>query len=253
MQQDNNRKKYNIRFAMSGLLIVCGGILFYYFLFHFDAMKERIGYFISVFAPVWSGIIIAYILNPVTRSLEKKMAFPLWNRIKKKKDHVYSKEAFVIRIICVVITIVIFIALIYGLIMTVVPQIIKNIRDIISVDNQFDFYEVFNEVLSFDPRILENMSNLSENLFSNITLVLQSVRPYLDDIKNTTFTLIDYASPVFKSLMNFLIGLIISIYLLIDKEKYIAQSKKMLYAFFKRERANNFINNLRYSDKIFGG
>ena len=253
MQQDNNRKKYNIRFAISGLLIVCGGILFYYLLFHFDAMKERIGYFISVFAPVWSGIIIAYILNPVTRSLEKKMAFPLWNRIKKKKDHVYSKEAFVIRIICVVITIVIFIALIYGLIMTVVPQIIKNIRDIISVDNQFDFYEVFNEVLSFDPRILENMSNLSENLFSNITLVLQSVRPYLDDIKNTTFTLIDYASPVFKSLMNFLIGLIISIYLLIDKEKYIAQSKKMLYAFFKRERANNFINNLRYSDKIFGG
>ena len=238
---------------MSGLLIVCGGILFYYILFHFDKLTDRLSYLMSVFSPVLAGIIIAYILNPVMRFLEQKAAYPLWNRLKRKKDHVYKKEAIVIRVICAFLTVIIFLALIYGIIMSVVPQIVNNIRDIISGNENFEFNAIFNEIFELDPKLLENMSNLSENLFTNIKLVLQSVRPYLDDIKNTTFTLIDYASPVFKSLLNFIIGIIISIYLLIDKEKYIAQAKKLLYAFLKRERANNFINNLRYSDKIFGG
>ena len=249
----DNRKKYNFRFAMSGLLIVCGGILFYYILFHFDKLTDRLGYLASVFSPVIAGIIIAYILNPVMRFLEQKAGYPFWNKIKRKKDHVYKKEAVVIRIICAFLTMFIFLAMIYGIIMSVVPQIVNNIRDIISSNDGFEFNLIFNELFSLDPKLMENMSNLSENLFTNIKSVLQTVRPYLDDIKNTTFTLIDYASPVFKSLLNFVIGIIISIYLLIDKEKYIAQVKKLLYAFLKRERANNFINNLRYSDKIFGG
>ncbi len=255
MQQDRNDRndrKYNLRTALSGLLVVCGGILFYYVLFHYDKLKETFGYLVSVFSPIFAGIAIAYILNPVMRFLEKKVAFPLWNKIKRKKDHVYKKEAITIRVICAFLTILMFLAMIYGLIMSVVPQIVNNIKVIISSNLNFEYSQIF-ELLSVDPKIMENMSNLSENLFSNIKLVLENVRPYLDDIKNTTFTLIDYASPVFKSLLNFLIGIILSVYLLIDKEKYIAQTKKLLYAFLKRERANNFINNIRYSDSVFGG
>lgn len=252
-ENDNNKKKYNLRFAMSGLLIVCGGILFYYILFHFEQLTGRIGYLISVFSPVWVGIIIAYILNPIMRFLEIRVCFPLWNRMKRKKGHIYSKEAVVIRIICVFLTIVIFLALIYGIIMSVLPQIITNIGVIINKIPSFDLYKILKDFMPFDTSTLKDMSNLSENLITNIGSLLNTIMPILSGVSKGFSTLIDVASPVFKIILNFIIGIIISVYLLFDKEKYIAQSKKLLYAFLKQERANNFLNNLRYSDKIFGG
>ncbi len=254
MENNNNkRRNYNFKFAMSGLLIVCGGILFYYILFHFDNLKDRVGYLFSVFTPLFTGIAIAYILNPVMRFLEKKVCYPLWNKIKKKKDHIYRKEALVIRIISVILTMGLFLAMIYAIIMSIVPQIVNNIADLINKIPSFDYYALLKKALPVDTAVLDDMSALSENLINNFGSVLNQLTPILDGVMKTTSTLIDYASPVFKSLLNFLIGIIFSFYLLFDKERYSAQSKKLLYACLKRETANNLINNLRYSDKIFGG
>lgn len=238
---------------MSGLLIVCGGILFYYILFHFDNLKDRLGYLLSVFTPLFTGIAIAYILNPVMRFIEKRICYPLWNKIKKQKDHIYKREALVIRIMGVILTIGVFLAMIYAIIMSIVPQIVNNIADLINKIPSFDYYALLKGVLPVDTGILEDMSTVSENLINNFGSVLNQLTPILDGVMKTTYTLIDYASPVFKSLMNFLIGIIFSIYLLFDKERYAAQSKKLVYACLKRETANNLINNLRYSDRIFGG
>lgn len=252
MPENNNRRNYNFRFAMSGLLIVCGGLLFYYILFHFDRLSSLVGYFFSILTPLWSGILIAYILNPLMVFIEKKICYPLWKRIKKNKDHVYSKEGVVIRVISVLITLVIFISALYALIMSVVPQTITNIKslyDRISVFffNWQDYYASF---LSKYPQIDTFMQ---QNMGTFYTWINDKIKPALDMIIKTPTSIVGFIVSVFKSLLNFIIGIIISVYLLFDKEKYLAQSKKMIYAFFKREKANNFINNLRYSDKIFGG
>ena len=252
MPENNNRKKYNFRFAMSGLLIVCGGLLFYYILFHFDRLSSVVGSLFSILTPLLAGILIAYILNPLMVFLEKKVCYPLWRRIKKKKDHVYSKEAVIIRVISVFITLVIFIAALYALIMSVVPQTITNIKslyDRISVFffNWQDYYASF---LSKYPQVDSFMQQYMGTIY---TWVNEKIKPALDMVIKTPTSIIGFIVSVFKSLFNFVVGLIISVYLLYDKEKYIAQSKKVLYAFFNRETANNFINNIRYSDNIFGG
>ena len=55
------------------------------------------------------------------------------------------------------------------------------------------------------------------------------------------------------AMWNLIIGLVISIYVLANKEKFIGQSKKAIYSFMSRERANNFLNDVRFVDKTFGG
>ena len=40
---------------------------------------------------------------------------------------------------------------------------------------------------------------------------------------------------------------------MIDKEKFKAQSKKLLYTFFSNDRVNIILENTRYTDKVFGG
>ena len=56
-----------------------------------------------------------------------------------------------------------------------------------------------------------------------------------------------------KFLYNLIIGYIISIYILFDKEKFKGQIKKVLYTFFDNERINIILENARYTDRVFGG
>ncbi len=238
---------------MNGLLIVCGGIFFYYILFHSDRLSDLISRFFSILTPILAGIVIAYILNPIMRFLETRVFFPFWNRIKPKKDHTYKKEAKIIRVICAFLTLIFFLAIIYGLVIMLVPQLTVNIQSILKripvyLLNWDDYYASF---LTKHPQIesllKQYIGNISEWFYSKI-------EPYFEElIKSSSTSLLGSIITIFKSVLNFVIGLIISMYLLIDKERFLAQSKKTLYAFLKREKANNFINNLRYSDKIFGG
>lgn len=58
---------------------------------------------------------------------------------------------------------------------------------------------------------------------------------------------------IFSHLLNFIIGIIVSIYVLISKERFAGQGKKILYAVFKPNAANTVVTIMRQSNKIFGG
>ena len=116
MKNSNNNNNFYFKIGMNGLLTVCGGILFYYILFHFDRLSALVSTFFSILTPLIAGLIIAYILNPVMRFLETKVFYPLWNRVKPKKDHTYAKEALVIRVVCAFLTLILFSFVIYLLV-----------------------------------------------------------------------------------------------------------------------------------------
>ena len=251
--KDSKNHNFYFKIGMNGLLIVCGGIFFYYILFHSDKLSELINAFFSMLTPIIAGLVIAYILNPVMRFLEKKVFGPVWNKIKRRKDHVYSKEAKVIRLLSTFLTIIVFIALIYALVMLLFPRIISNMQSILGripvyFLNMDDYYA---NVLAKYPKLEILLKQYSVDMSQ---WFYDKILPYFEElISRTSTSLVGSIITIFKSLLNFIIGIIISIYLLVDKEKFTAQAKKVLYAFLTRERANNFINNLRYSDKIFGG
>ena len=252
--KDNNRNhNFYFKIGINGLLIVCGGIFFYYILFHSDRFSALITKFLSILTPLISGLIIAYILNPVMRFLEIKCFTPLWKKIKRDKTKEYSKERITIRIISAFLTLIMFIAVIYALIISLLPQMVVSIQSILSKASKFflNINEYYDKVLVGQPRLEELLKQYSIDMSQ---LFYTKVLPYFEDlISRSSSSVLGSIITIFKGLLNFIIGIIIALHLLIDKEKYCAQSKKVLYAFLKRERANNFINNLRYSDKIFGG
>ena len=253
-REDNNNNFY-FKIGANGLLIVCGGIFFYYILFHSDKLTGVIDSIFSILMPINAGLVIAYILNPVMRFIEKKIFYPLWNRIKPKKDHKYSKEAIVIRVISAILTLTFFVSIIYALVISVFPQLVNNIQSVVDRVSVYflnlDVNEYYSSILTRFPQLEGILTQSSIDLSK---LFYDKILPYLESlISKTSTSLLGSIIAIFKSLMNFIIGLIISLYLLISKERFAAQAKKVLYAFLKRERANNFINNLRYMDKIFGG
>ena len=56
-----------------------------------------------------------------------------------------------------------------------------------------------------------------------------------------------------RAVINLLIGLILSFYILYNKELFLGQLKKLIYALCKRDSANNLINNIRFTNKTFQG
>ena len=56
-----------------------------------------------------------------------------------------------------------------------------------------------------------------------------------------------------KMALNIMIGVIISVYLLVSKQKFVGQGKKVLYALFYERQANNILEVVRKSHSIFSG
>lgn len=251
-ENSNNKNNKYFKIGANGLLIVCGGIFFYYILFHSDRLYGLLGTLLTVMTPLISGLVIAYILNPLMRFFENKLFFPLWNRIKPRKI-TYSKEKITIRVISTVLTLLLFIALICALCISLIPQIIVNIQSII---NRFPGYIVklndhYSSFLNEYPKLQALIEQYNVDIYN---WFYEKAEPVLEKfISEYSTSLIGSIITIFKNVLNCIIGLIISVYLLVSKEKFIAQGKKVIYALLHEEKANNFINNLRYSDKIFGG
>lgn len=96
--------------------------------------------------------------------------------------------------------------------------------------------------------IVENILNhASENIQNWIQTDLLRQMNVL--MTNITTGAINVLSEVF----NFLVGCIVSVYMLFGKETFAAQIKKMLYAGMQVERANMVLHITRKSNEIFGG
>ena len=72
-------------------------------------------------------------------------------------------------------------------------------------------------------------------------------------MNNVIMTISMSVYSILRQFWNFIIGFIISIYLIASKELYAAQAKKIVYAFLPLETANRLISNVRFAHKTFGG
>ncbi len=226
-------------------------LLFYYVIFHMSNLLTHLGNIYRVLKPLLYGAAIAYVLNPIVRFTENKVFFRL---LQKMKIEITLRKRKVIRTICVVFAIFLMFLVIYALLAMMVPELIKSI---LNISEQIPLY--IRNVQNFLSNIFKNNPNMEES--SNDILVDLSSR--LMTWLNTSFQpeanrfltifqnqLLDIA--VF--LKNFLIGAMISIYMLYGKEKFIAHGKRLLYAVCSNtELANDLIDDCRFIDHTFGG
>jgi len=236
--------------GISAFLVICASLLFYFGIFHMSTLLNGLKVMGNIMMPVICGFAIAYVLVPVINFLENKLIFPF---MKKQKIAVTKRKTRVIRYICVLITLVLAGYLIYALIAMIVPSILESVISII-----------YNS-----PRYIQNIGNWIENLLENnpqwgVTAIdlfdkfsaqaeLWLTQDLLPQLRNVLQQLSSSIVDVLIFFKNILIGAIISIYLLVDKEGFVAQGKMFLYSALSLGKANQIIRNLRFVHKTFGG
>lgn len=206
----------------------------------------------DTFLPIIGGFILAYLLNPVMKWTERMVFMPLAKLIFRKKDKERRQKRFS-RALGVTTTIVLFIVLLVGGLCIVIPQIYVSLTKIIG-----DVPKYYAEIEKMAMGFLEENNAVGKyvlDLLDNAYLQLMDyvntvILPNMDEIvKGITTGIIGGI----KTVLNIVLAIIISAYVLIEKEKLISYGKKLAYSYLNREHANTLLTGVRYIDTVFGG
>lgn len=244
-----SNNKY-LLWGVTAFLVIAASICFYYLMFHNSSLRANIRMIIDILMPMVFGLATAYLLTPVLNFLECRIMIPLCERCGIKFS---QKREHVIRGIGILATAFLFFFLIYGLFAMLLSQIVPSIQSIVSNFDTYvrNFTLWINELLANNQEvqdyILNTIDKYSEELeyFLNNTLLSKSS----ELIKTVSLSVIG----ILRVVWNFIIGFVISIYVLASKENFAGQAKKVAYALFRKETANVVINNFRFTHKTFIG
>ena len=179
----------------------------------------------GILAPLFIGFVIAYILNQPMKFLEKKFNL---------------KRGLSVAIIYVTLALVLILSLVY-----LVPNIKSSIQELVTYIPQ-SLNQIEDIVNSITSQLNMNI-NISElNLHIN-EFITKVVLPFLTSIGNTVGgVVINTMSTVVSYTINIVMGIVISVYLLLSKEKSIECvsiiSRKILGKYYIKVK--EFINVL---------
>ncbi len=253
------KEKWDRKYLYYGITAVIVCII----AFGFQAILDNIGkvtgvisLFITSLNSVLIGLFIAYLMNPVLVCLDNKVFGPFANKIATKSKIIKKKDSFAFRVsrtLSIFVTLFIFVGLIWIFLRLVIPSIYESILAISQNSSSY----------------IENIQNWVHDIWNTdrqqeawvvniINQISTSVTGYLNDeiIPKMGTWIVNISSGVIggvKFLFNCVVGLIVSVYVMASKEKFAAQCKKLIYAFFKRENADQLIRGIGVTDRIFGG
>ena len=238
-----------VRWGVTAFLVIVAGITFYYFVFHSSNIRSGVKMITDILMPVVVGMAIAYLLTPILNFIESKLLYPLCNKLRIKES---KKKNSIIRGLGILITAFLFVALIYVLLYMLISQIVPSVQNIVSNFDAYtsNFTKWLNQTMNDNPEVqaylVRTFDKYSNELESWITDILPNTGQL---IKTVSLSILG----VVGVLWDFVIGFIISIYVLASKEKFAAQAKKVSYALFEKDTANTVIRNFRFTHKTFIG
>lgn len=234
--------------GMTVFLVVAASILFYFALLRMTDLSEGINRIVQVLKPVLYGCVIAYLLNPIVKKVDQYLAPVLVKRMEKE-----GKARGLSRGIGIFTSLILLFVLVSALLNLLIPELYVSIRNLIfTLPRQIrEALNMLNDIQIDDSTtgtLIKTALEEGTDMFMNWlrTDLLNRVNEIMS---NLTVGVFNFLSEV----VNILIGLIVSVYILFSKETFVKQSKKMVYAVFNAEHANILLHLTTKSNEIFGG
>ena len=248
-KKTHNWSKQDIHRGIILTIALCLVVVFMAMLDKIPIVFGWIGKLISALTPLIIGCAFAFLLNPIVKFFKKQFR-KLTIKRKGKKAADADKLA---NTLAVIVTAVIFVSMIIALLAIILPQL---------KDSLFTLYEKLptyfesvkkwlNGVFNNSPEIQKTISQYMDNFQSVLSkLFSETLLPNMDSVISwITSGLMGFITAV----LDIIIGLIVSIYILIDKEHLKAKSKRVIYSCVSKEHGNKVLDGLEYVNRVFGG
>ena len=227
-----------IYWGITALSVIALGILFYFTILRFDNIIKIIGKILYIFRPLLYGIIIAFILTQSFNFFNRKFIKLL---SKRSKDTIKVKKES--KIISISISILILLLILFWIFYLLIPKLLISVVGIVEMlpDSIVKVESWLENILKGNPAI-ENiiLTMINDSSKSILSYLSEGILPKMENIVTTVTVGLN---GMYEFLRDFTIGIVFSVYLLINKNKYVSEMKKF----------NSLLQGARYSYKIFNG
>ena len=249
-------KKHSIyiRWGLTIFLTGCA-LLIFYDVFYRDnsgTVQAFFGKLFSILAPILYGMGMAYLLAPIVNFLERNI-LRLRDALEKKRGKSIRVHKGWLRAASIFLTWAAMLVLLYLLFNMLVPELVDSVTTL--VNNLESYYKTTYDwvsgLLSDNPKLTELAGSFyneaSQWLTTKLLPGLQTA------VTNFTGSLVTGVWSILVFAKNFLIGIIVSVYLLAAKEKSAARCCKLLYGVLPEDKAAFTVRGFRRVDYIFSG
>ena len=208
-----NKKWFN------GMLIACTAVILYVVLSNISTVLDTIGAVLSFFTPLFLGAIIAYTINP----LAKQLSMTVFKKVKRKRVQ------WTLSAVMALIMVVVLLGFMLGIL---IPQIIDSIRTFsANFDGYLEALQNFLERGELSKYVdLKTFIDSSETAWNKLFGLIS------DNIENIMSASADFG----KSLVNWALGFILSIYLLMAKKSVKVFCSQLGKALFEKGKYDAF-------------
>lgn len=234
--------------ALVVFVTFCCCILFFFMIYRYHGFADFWRNLSRILQPIIIGVVLAYLLNPIMKFFERHLLKFLKPRIKSAR-----KAKKTARAVGIAGSLVCLFGICVLLVAAIVPSILNSIQSMIT-----KFPDMVNNLINWVDDIARGNTELGNMLEQLVATVSAAVERFLrDDIFSTIQTyLSSITSGVIygvRFVLNVVVGIIVSVYVMSSKETFAGQAKKIIYALFKPVRANIIVETVRKSNEIFGG
>ena len=211
------------------MLATCSAVLLYMILSHTTDIMGWAGRIRSLFSPLIVGAVLAYLLNPVVKGLEKLLLRPLK---KEKPAH----------LIAVALTIILVLGVIGGLIAIIIPNIVTNVTALLGSG-------VISSTSS--QKLMALIDNLLEDSGIHVDQLIRNVSSGIAKNAGGVNNLWQNISNIGSAMGNFLIGALLAVYFLLERDLIVGAINRLRKAVLP-ERI--FMRNNRFwrrCDEVF--
>lgn len=222
--------------AIANFLVLSGAILFYFIVKNAGNILGGISYFTDMMTPFLYGFVMAYLLKNPMKYIEK-----LYKKVIKSE-----KKQKLVRALSLATTMILAILLLLGFISIIVPQLADSVS--IFVSNLPAYMENGNRLLrdtiqniNVDSEIIKKLFEVWRALLSKTSEIVSNMLPYA----------LNGVLAFSGKLVNIVVGIVVAIYFLAGKERFTAQTKKLIIASFSDKTSNFIIEKSKMTNNIF--
>ncbi len=245
-------KKY-LYWGVTAFCVVAAAILFYMALNYFSLLGTAVRTLLGILSPFIWGLVIAYLLTPLMRSMERGLFLTLGRKLYPKRE---KKAAGFARGFSVLASELILLALIAALFYLILPQLYSSIDTIVANSGTyiarlsewaFGLVEKYPALGQFLTGFL---TDTTQSMSDIVAWVQNNVLPQLGSVLTNLTSGLYY---VVMAVYNLIIGIIVSVYIMSNMESFGAAAKRILYCIFTVEAAEKIRDAVAFVDKTFMG
>ncbi len=240
--------RHYFRLGFTAFLTVAACISFFFMLYRWSEVSNFLDTISTSAQPITIGLVLTYLLMPVKKFIEKPVyEWFISKKIEEKNAKTWAKG---IAITGAIIFLFVIIAI---LIAMMVPALVTSVVGLIeSMPGYVESFVVWienvgngnSEFATFIGSMITSITDEVQKWAK--TELLPTAQQYLAQITSGVFSVV-------KAILNFLIGIIVVVYVMSIQDTLLGQCKKVIYALFPAKKGNIIIKTIRKSNAIFGG